>query len=252
MKKVFLSLLFLLTACTIFAQNSTAPLEIKHFSMSASQLIEGEAFTVTWDVNGVETVDIILSHLGNQRFPEVLTYANHGTASFNAPEGVTSARVTLIVNTDLYQSLSFSIECRYEWFVETSYNNTCPTAEAQEIPALYQAFENGYMISSELNEYLWIRADVWESFQVMPADMPYASRFEDAAPAGLLRPTGDFEMLWAGSSYIRESLGWAIEAEEDYIMTYQVSLWSTGTKGNRDYIITLPDGRILVEAISAF
>jgi hypothetical protein len=253
MRKILVLAAILLVGCLAFAQNYSPDIRINHFSTSSISLVEGENFTASWDVSAVDSVQILLYHDGMRIYADtpIPSYASVGTASFSAPEGMQSAELILIVNENLQETIDLYISCRYEWMSVNTYS-TCPSAEAAEIPAIYQSFEHGYMISSALNEYLWIYAYEWGNFQVMPADMPYISIFSEAAPNGLLRPTGDFEMLWERNPYIRETLGWADAVEQHYNMSYQVSVWSMGTKGNRDYIFELPDGRLIIRSISGF
>lgn len=235
--------------------------QLNQFEVSSFNLTEGELLTVTWDVSGVEQVIIDLTYSGQPRryaLPEPLPA--QGTTTFTVPPAL-QANVTLYayVEPDLLNPigslpqdvLTVEITCQYTWFDPSGDPAYCPEP-AQQIEAVYQPFQHGYMLE-RAGEYIWFYFANSDSFLVMPGNLPVITEpFTLPPPADLFRPLNTFGQVWADYPTIREQLGWATAPERAYTMTYQQTPWAVGTALTRYRLYTLPDGTVEGHFISSF
>lgn len=249
-RKLLLLLLLVLGIGFILARTNSPqsiqnPIHINHFAVTPDSATGGDQLTVSWDVSSVDSIRIGMVHSGNARTAQSTPYANSGTLTLTAPDGVETVDIFLIVG-DLIEIRAITLTCRIAWFSATSFENTCPETEAQMIESVYQAFEGGYMLMHTNSDKVWYYVAETGMFNIRPLTMTRdAEIFSGDTPPGLYRPQGDFGYIWEGNAYIREQLGWAIAPEQPYAMRYQQSPYPLGTTLERFRLFTLPDGTIV-------
>jgi hypothetical protein len=227
-------------------------LTIRRFDVTPNQAMGGDTLTVNWDVSGVDEVQVYLSYTGMNYNVAPPTYANSGTVTLIAPQGVREVTVVIQDTTpSLLVERTIPLTCSVEWF--TPNNEYCPSAPPQTIQAAYQAFEHGYMIWRQDTELIMIYFADTDTFMLRPDAYTEGDiTFSEAPPEGLLQPINGFGKIWVEEEGIRDRLGWAMSAEEGYEMTYQETPWGLGTRISRFRMFTLPDGTVISDMIDDF
>lgn len=241
---------------TLPISGSLPNVSINSFTVTPSSAVGGDTLTLSWNVSGVNSVSIMVVYYG-LRFgwvpfePDQMSLDAVGSATFTAPEGV--REISIILTADLLsETLEVSLDCAIGW-VSGSNDVECPSAEVRSIQAAYQPFEGGYMIWREDSDMIWIYINSSQLFVVRPDT--YAGGeivFDEPAPEGRVQPINGFGKVWIDDAWIRDSLGWALAAEQGYTMSYQESPIATGTNGSRYRVFTLPDGTFISARIGAF
>jgi hypothetical protein len=106
----------------------------------------------------------------------------------------------------------------------------CPTAPPVKVQLVVQSFQNGFMFWRNTKEIyvlstaglrngaatdtFWRVVDAWT--ESLPASDP-----AQVPPAGLLQPVRGFGYVWRSNPNMRNSLGWALSAEQPYDATWQ-------------------------------
>lgn len=231
-----------------------AELKINHFS-APTQAVEGETITVSWDVSGVEEVIFFALNIGNRRRFDFPTYPAVATIQIPVPLG--SEEVELVLKAglkpssyydyELNERMKISVTCQYKWF-DTETTSHCPESEPQEVAAVYQPFERGYIIYRPDIPRIWVYQKDRNAFysfpeHIFPSDPndPYFSEveFNETPPIGLEQPVGLIGRVWV-MEHMRRELGWAIAPEQSYTMRVQKTPWSVGTKTSSFILFTLP------------
>jgi len=232
---------------------ATTDIHINSFSVTPTNAIGGDLLTISWDVSGVPFIDLSTVHMGNRRTEHATQYANVGTVSFSAPQGVKAVEVLLKASENVEQVITVGLSCSIAWFSANIFEDSCPSETVQNINATYQAFEHGYMLQHANTDNLWFYVYTTDTFYVRPSNMIRdANLFSGTVPTGLYLPADNFRDLWTGSVFVRDELGWATSPAQTYTMQYQESIWGLGTKLNRDRQFTLPDGTVISASISEF
>lgn len=228
-------------------------LRINSFTVSPTFATEGDPITVSWEVSGTDVVSVAArNYPGEPRFGPPSRYASSGSTTLTAPYGVREFNVVLWAAADVEQSVTVRLDCRFEWFGAGGQH--CPEAAASSEPAVYQAFEHGYMLMRQDSDRVWIYFDSDGSFHVRPTSHPWwvtgdEVDFTDPAPEGRFRPAGVFGRIWGNDAWFRDNLGWALAPEQNYSMTYQQTPWAAGTGLWRFRMFTLPDGSVMASEL---
>ncbi len=147
------------------------------------------------------------------------------------------------------------------WFF-TPEPDACPAAAAVTSQAAAQRFEHGQMLWVGAVDQYFVLYDGASAASPAPMEFvdgplnlkPGASvdnRVPETPPAGLQQPVSGFGLIWrgevVGAEAVRESLGWATQAEFAYTTPYQCAATSN-TAVNWSCYLRLPNGSV-VEAL---
>jgi hypothetical protein len=262
--------------------NSVPGTKLIAFTAAPDTIDQGGEVMLTWSVRGIEAV-AIEQYYGYKTAYDV-RYADlppSGTLtvrlSNSQPKSYApsvpylyGATFLLVPNngsgwysdTGIFGSTSVSMRCPYDGFffgVEEDSGgyimDFCPLAPAQQVDALYQPFEKGFII--------W-RGDTRESYAFSTltgdtegsairysseayaedafADVPVPPQYASEIPFGFYQPVGDIGHVWKDARWLL-SLGWAKAEATPYTATVQDSY--AGSFGSLIAYMTLPDGRII-------
>jgi hypothetical protein len=144
-------------------------------------------------------------------------------------------------------SIYIMLNCSDEyWFFDDPPEN-CPIDDAVDSYAAVQYFEKGWMLWIEETDTIYVFFEPQRTYSVFysgfgdPED-PAAENDDYDPPEGYVVPKRGFGLVWGMYSYIRESLGWALEPEFGYDTTYQLS---ADPINGRLYALD-PDGRLVI------
>ncbi|MBN2471239.1 MAG: hypothetical protein JXN59_10980 [Anaerolineae bacterium] len=229
--------------------------QIRSFDVQPRSITAGQPLTITWDVTGVNGVDVLMWHDALPGNSVSLSGTGallplSGSLTVNAPEDVTAARFS-IFGADSQggpDAITVSIACRYPWFSSAVANRFCPNGPAQSHQAAYQPFENGYMVW--FNNQIWavwgggsgaVYPDSWGGGDVV---------YPEAPPEGRQQPVRGFGTLWVSDANVRQNLGWATAPEQGYTLQVQATglIHRPGLRGGynaADVLLSLPDGGVL-------
>jgi LysM repeat protein len=234
-------------AAPIATEEPPAGIQVVTFDATPTAVMPGDTITVNWDVQGADTIKVLAQYVADYRlfldfdsgavFPQGSTaitiptssevYASEATIQLTGPDG------TLIEGA----SLTIQIGCPYGLFWDTT---QCAHEPAQELPAVYQPFERGFMLS--------VHDAV---FTVVFDDAHTGSIFVDAQPVelgtppeGLFAPDALFVAQWTSAPRYQELLGWATAPAQSYTATTQIRHYRIRDMTYYNYA-SLPDGRII-------
>jgi hypothetical protein len=206
-------------------------LAIEYFTTDATSAKPGESIRVFWSVRGTESVIIYrVKADGGRDF----TWTGARTGFLDVTTGINDkeqSRFVLTIRdafTRLEQSLTVSLKCTaVAWFFEPA-PDACADGPFAVSPAAAQTFERGVMI--------WMSAEnkifVLFNDKKKPGWLAYPDEFKDGMPEqdtslqppnGLRQPVRGFGLIWRtkDKDKVRERLGWALDAEEGFELSYQ-------------------------------
>lgn len=227
--------------------------QINSFSVTPLTVTEGDTITVSWDVSGVESVQIALIYYEMPRHGDPMVYPSAGTVTLTAPEGVRGFDVSLSDFVDRYQervisqAIRVEVACRFTWFHEQGDtlgdDVFCPEA-ARTVLGHYQRFEGGYALTWEDSYWVWFYLDEPGVFYTRPVSytgMNPPSAVEAVLqmipPDGRFLPGDAFANLWA-AGWERDNLNWALAPQQTYAMALQPSQYGST-------LLALPDGTVI-------
>jgi hypothetical protein len=269
---------FLFIAVLVFArvQPTTPTPQAVEFTVTPNTIERGETVRLSWDVRGVEAVDILQYSGGEYKNSPDVRYDDlpaQGTLTVTLTDSQPtdySAAVLYIYGADFYllpaneqhdgynanilASARVDIRCPYDGFffgVEPDYAPLCPLAPAQTVDALYQSFDDGFMIWRGDTEAVY-------AFYVNPGGIsgpaveftldqydnppeefpiPYSTAVSHATPADVFGKVLDLgHMMVFG-------MGGASASPVEYVATVQDS-YAARFYHTVAYI-TLPDGQVI-------
>jgi hypothetical protein len=137
------------------------------------------------------------------------------------------------------------IGCPYPLFW---YQAGCAYAPEQQMPALYQMFERGFMLRADEAVYPVIfngehQATIFAEIERVEIGTP---------PDGLYAPDAAFTDLWTSTPRYLELLGWATAPAQSYTARVQTEHYTIRGDNMRNNYVTLPDGRVLQLSGSVF
>jgi hypothetical protein len=116
-------------------------------------------------------------------------------------------------------------------------------------PAAYQQFENGFMLYWSETGSIWVLEDSGRSHLFVSGDYGALSDnpVTEAAPAGKMNPILGFGKVWGHFPEVRQALGWAVQPEQGYLMSF-VRIVSFGSINGSalGFVVSMPDGRRLI------
>jgi hypothetical protein len=124
------------------------------------------------------------------------------------------------------QTLSIPWPCQPSYFFESTLKS-CPRAASQTLPGVFQQFQRGFMVWLHRPEYGYPSIYVFHNsgelrfFEDTWTDNEPEHDSEPDPPEGMNEPVRGFGKVWRESDWVRESLGWAIDAEFGYEVTFQ-------------------------------
>ena len=124
---------------------------------------------------------------------------------------------------------------------------TCPAGPPVTTHAAYQPFEHGWMLWLESSDMMYAFFDTpGQTFaQFYPSQIPESSivpNNEYDPPDGRYVPTSGFGRLWRSNSWVRDSLGWALQPESGFETTMQNDI-----QQDASYLYVLnPDDELIV------
>jgi hypothetical protein len=200
----------------------------------------GPADCVNVPMSGMQAFFIPADVKGNKSIEFVLTVS--GAAGLSAKQGT-----------------SVAMYCSQTWFFSTEPQaGVCPQ-DIIRTQAAFQSFERGLIIwLKEPGRYF-----ILENQNVAPGDIRHPlSTVADPlnitrntessvkSPIGLYAPTSGFGLIWRGdveqSSGFRDQLGWALQPESGYEVTYQCDdATPSGGRVWQTCYLTLPNGQII-------
>ncbi|GAB4573965.1 MAG: hypothetical protein Kow0077_18180 [Anaerolineae bacterium] len=235
------------------AADGAASFEIRQFDVQPRTVRAGDPVTITWEVTGVNGVDVLMWHAAlPTRYVSLagsgVLLPLSGSLTVNAPEEVTHARFSLFgADSGGENGIEIAITCRYPWFQAGDAQPFCPSGPAQTYQAAYQPFEKGYM--------LWFDDQIWAVWGGSGAIYPdqWAGGdvvWNEPPPEGRVQPVRGFGTLWTTDENVRMLLGWATAPEQGYTLQIQQTapIYRAGLRGSyraSDVIISLPDGGLL-------
>ena len=233
--------------------NGNDDIIVNSFSVEPLEVNEGEPITVSWDVEGVDGIYIMLAH-SRQRFgwgqvnPDLLPAS--GSYTFDASHYVNRAQITLtgIVDGETGQggtldgSFDVTINCLHDWFVTPIEPYPyCPESPVATVQFAYQPFENGFMLWHDSK--IWAFIDGGSGVEVIDSWSGQDIEYAETPPDGMVLPQNGFGWEWVNNEWLRNSLGWAISQEQGYNAQFQYSP-SSGWIGAY-YAVSLPDGEVI-------
>ncbi len=228
------------------------PVEIVSFAIDKTDIAAGESITLSWEVKNASSVTIRESITA----PDATDYVDEGlpridSRSYALPEYFDNTGTIFL---DAYDqpdappadtaAIEVTVTCDKTFFFGAGQD--CAVGTASEGSAVYQAFENGFMVW-EASGHLYVLLD--DGTAVVRGSDPWddePAAWDETPPDGLLLPTGSFGRLWAAEEEMRSALGWATAPAVDY--TTQLQPGMVPNQSNPIQQVTcfsLPDGRIV-------
>ncbi len=125
--------------------------------------------------------------------------------------------------------------CPYDYFFtpNDSLLGRCPAGAASTVEAVYQPFEEGYMLWRADTDLITVVGSDGQPAQFHPEVTEVET---DEPPAGQHRPSGVFEAIWLNHEGVRQALGWATGPSTRYSMRTQA------VENPDTWLVTLPEG----------
>jgi LysM repeat protein len=230
--------------------------QVNQFSASTDHTMPGETITLSWNVSGVENVGFTVKYVADYRLFFDFT-------SERLPN-IGSTIVTIPDHTDVYDSdatiqlywpvgdtpeqwqaidsglLTVHIGCPYAVFWNP---NLCAQGPVEELPAVFQPFEHGFMLQIAGAVYPVIFDDAHTAMLfVDPEPVELGT-----PPEGLLAPDAVFVDTWTSTPRYQELLGWAVAPAASYISHAQTEHYRIrdDTTAHRNDV-TMPDSRVMI------
>ncbi len=130
------------------------------------------------------------------------------------------------------RSVSITVACLFTWFFLPAPAGSCPESQANVSPATAQLFERGRMFWLAVTDEIIVLFNVPEgqgsgnnpAWLIVPDPYLEGQPEDDPAiipPEGFRQPRRGFGTLWRTTPAIRDRLGWAVNDEVPYTVTYQ-------------------------------
>jgi hypothetical protein len=218
------------------------------FTADPATVTPGAAVTLTWDVQGADSVSITQTVPNVTATPVVVeAQSPKGTAEVYLPDYAAYSVIYTLTTPDGQASAqaSITVHCPYTYFFGTG--EGCPSGEAFEVGAVYQEFENGYMLwRSDTNDIYVLFDDgsaryfVEANYAILPAPA-----LDQMPPLDRQSPSEGFGKVWANAAGIRDQLGWALEDEIGYNAAIQGVALTRDPRPSVSFYMTLPDDTVI-------
>lgn len=218
------------------------------FNVEPATVNPGAAVTLTWEVTGSEAITITQSVPNVTATPAVVeAQSAKGSAQVYTPDYAAYSVIYTLQLPDGTTSAQASVEihCPYTYFFGAA--DTCPSGEAVAVGAVYQTFENGYMLwRSDTNE-IYVHFDNGGARYFTSGD--YANlpdpQLDEMPPLDRQAPSAGFGKVWANAPMIQDQLGWALEDEIGYNATVQGVALTRDPRPAVVFYMTLPDESVV-------
>jgi hypothetical protein len=185
---------------------------INSFTTNVATAKRGETISLSWNVSNAARVNLFDNDGMHQNMPTQGSYNFSIPADYPYQELFFTLEAIDGNEVATRRELRFPIACSYT----TQLSSGCAFTQ-NTISAVYQTFQNGYMIwRGDTHEIYVLYSDgVLETYQDTWVDGEVVT-ITDSPPASLLAPTRGFGKVWATHSGVRLKLGWATVAEASY------------------------------------
>jgi hypothetical protein len=230
--------------------------QVNQFTASPDDVLPGDTVTLSWDVSGVENIGFTVKYVADWRLFFDITserLLNTGSTTITIPDHTdvydSDATVQLygaygdtVENWQIIDGavLSVHIGCPFTLFWNAS---GCAQGPVQELPAVFQPFERGFMLQVSGAVYPVVFDDAHTSMLMTDPEPVELG----TPPEGLLAPDAVFVDTWTSSPRYQELLGWATAPPASYISHTQTKHYRIrdDSTAHRNYA-TMPDSRVLV------
>lgn len=227
--------------------------QVISFTASPDTVTPGAAVTLTWAVPGTAGVTIDQTVPGMDLVQTVVSAQSpEGTATVYLPDyAAYSVTYTLwTAARDTSAQAVVQVHCPYTFFFGAG--DGCPSGEAREVQAAYEAFEGGFMVwHGDTQEiYVFYREPGMTSGEAAYylesnfAGMP-ESQGDETPPLDRYAPVSGFGRIWTNAPGVKDRLGWAMETEHGYAMTVQQVATTRDPRPEFTLYLTLPDERVI-------
>jgi hypothetical protein len=221
------------TECATRTPPPPAAPRIISFTADRTQIVEGEAVTLSWQAEGGDEAFIewvapnaILVGAPGPLNPD-------GGSVTISPTG--QGDIRLFIKNDAGTAEAYVrlfIECAHEWMPALEKSGfplpgACPW-EADVGPAAQQFFERGFMMWLAPREAIYVFYEDG-NYRVYPDEFQEGDPERDpdlVPPEGLEQPIRGFGLVWRTHPEVREGLGWATAPEKGF------STWIQGYQGS--------------------
>jgi hypothetical protein len=218
------------------------------FTAEPATVTPGAAVTLTWDVQGADSVSITQTVPNVTATPVVVeAQSPKGTAEVFLPDYAAYSVIYTLTTPDGQTSAqaSVAVHCPYTYFFGAG--EGCPSGEAFDVGAVYQEFENGYMLwRSDTNDIYVLFDDGSARYFVEAnyANLPDPA-LDEMPPLDRQSPSEGFGKVWANAAGIRDQLGWALDDEIGYNAAIQGVALTRDPRPSVSFYMTLPDDTVV-------
>lgn len=239
-------------AGTLVLPAPRATVTIEDFSASTKDLqTGGKRITFNWTTSGA-THAIIVSGTA-ERFAPWWTVNASGelTVELDNTQFANPTMTLLAINDvsgeETTQTLSIPWPCEPTYFFEPAPTG-CPREAAQVVPGVIQHFQAGFMIWLPRPQYTYPSIYTFlNSGEVRFFEDTWTEKDPERdpnlePPQGLFQPIRGFGKVWRQSAWVRDNIGWAVEGEYGYAITFQPGAYESLEE---ILYLSLPDTTIL-------
>lgn len=204
------------------------PLEIGQFFASSTYVPAGAEYRLVWESSGASLAVLEVWPVVMSAETEVLEVGTTGEMVFVARDGSVPfwPSVTYVLRVsdpagEMTESqITVTFECTQTYFFE---RGGCPSQAAVFSNALFQSFEDGFMVWMEAQDLIYVfygdgtvtaYVDTWSDGE--PVDDPRV-----IPPPNLVQPTQGFGKVWRTEVGVRDRLGWAVAEPAVFEGAYQ-------------------------------
>jgi hypothetical protein len=226
---------------------------IVSFSATPAATTPGAAVTLAWEVRGTGGVTIEQSVPNVTAAPVVISAQSpKGTAQVFLPAYAMYGVTYTLKTADGTESAQtqVAVQCPNTFFFGPG--DGCPAAPAQQVGAVFQQFEGGYMLWRQDTNEIYVHyqegaIDHGAARYFVSAD--YAAlpnvAVDDMPPLDRQAPTQGFAKVWANAPGVREKLGWATAGETGYTANVQAVALTREPRPLYAFYVSLPDGGVV-------
>lgn len=222
---------------------------IVSFTATPSTVNRGAPVSLAWEVRG--TGGVVIEQTVPGQGDTVTTVVNaqspQGSATVYLPDyAAYSVQFTLrTINPPATKQVTVQVHCPYTFFFGEG--DGCPSTQAKEVGASYQAFEDGYMIwRSDTNE-IYVHYDDGTAAYFLESSYAWMSEpsLDTVPPLDRQAPVSGFGKVWANAPGVKDKLGWALDAELGYTTEVQSVAPARTPRPEFATYFTLPDGKVI-------
>ena len=225
--------------------------QISDFTPVTNSIQPGSSITLNWEGVGESALLCLRLPFTEQQECRSVPVSGPYNLTIN-PTYRTNLQLELHVYADGYESLLqdfLTLLCEdKDWFFKDP-PVTCPGTPPAQTQAAIQQFEHGWMLWLSQDETIYVFFDSsnrsfakFSPFQLPSEDVPLPNNEYDP-PDGRYVPISGFGRLWRSNSWVRDSLGWALETESAFETTIQ---WEYQREASYLYLLNDNDELIVL------